>query len=53
MLVSVSFVGSVVIEFRALNSCCVCEKGMCGVIMLGISPSRILIGLHNNEISLF
>ena len=39
---------SVVVEYRALkHACCVGGKGMCGVIVLRISLSRIFIGLHN------
>ena len=43
---------SVVVECRALNPCCVGVRGMCGVILLRISLSRILMGLHNKEIGL-
>ena len=49
----VSFVGSVVIESRALKPCCVSDGGMYGVIVLRISLSRNLTGLHNNEIDLY
>ena len=43
----------VVVECRALKPCCVDERGMCGVILLRISLSRILTGLHNNEIGVY
>ena len=43
---------SVVIESRALKPCFVGDKGVCGVIVLKISLSRILIGLQNKEIGL-
>ena len=49
----VSFVGSVVVKSRALKPCCVSDGGMYGVIVLRISLSRILTGLHNNEIRLY
>jgi len=48
----VSVVRSVVVECKALKPCCVGDSGMCGVIVLRISLSRILMGLHNNEIGL-
>ena len=48
----VSVVRSVVVECRALKPCCVGDKGMCGVIVLRINLSRILIGLHNKEFGL-
>ena len=44
----VSIVRSVVVECRALKPCCVGDRGMCGVVALRISLSRILTGLHNN-----
>ena len=48
----VSVVRSVVVECKALKPCCVGDSGMCGEIVLRISLSRILMGLHNNEIGL-
>ena len=48
----VSAVRSVVVECKALKPCCVGDSEMCGVIVLRISLSRILMGLHNNEIGL-
>lgn len=48
----VSVVRSVVVECKALKPCCVGDSGMCGVIVLRISLSRILTGLHNSEIGL-
>ena len=48
----VSVVRSVVVECEALKPCCVGDSGMCGVIVLRISLSRILTGLHNSEIGL-
>ena len=41
------------VQCRALKSCCVGDSGMCGVNVLRISLSRILTGLHNNEIDLY
>ena len=49
----VSVVRSFVVEFRALKPCCVDDRGICGVIFLRISFSRILTYLHNKEIGLF
>jgi len=46
-------VRSVVVECRALKPCCVDDRGMCGVIVLRISLSRILTRLHNKEIGLY
>ena len=43
----VSVVRSVVVECRALKSCCVGDRGMCSVIVLRISLSGILTGSHN------
>ena len=37
----VSVVRSVVVECKALKPCCVGDSGMCGVIVLRISLSRI------------
>ena len=37
-------VRNVVVECRALKPCCVCDRRMCGVIVLRISLSRILMG---------
>ena len=48
-----AFVRGVVVDCRALKPCCVGDMGMCGVIVLRINLSRILIGLHNKEISLY
>ena len=48
----VSVVRSVVVECRALKPCCVSDRGMCGVIVLRINLSRILMGLHYKEIDL-
>ena len=44
---------SVVVECRALKPCCVGDRGMCGVIVLRISISRIFIGLLNKELCLY
>ena len=49
----VSVVRSVVVGCRALKPCCVGDSGMCGVIVLRVSLSRILTGLHNKEIGLY
>ena len=38
------------LECRALNPCCVGDRGMCGLIVLKISLSRIFTRLHNEEI---
>ena len=46
----VTSVRSAVAECRALKPCCVGDRGMCGVIVLRISLSRILTGFHNKEI---
>ena len=51
-LYCVSVVRSVVVECRALKPCCVGIRGMCGMIVLRISLSRILMGLHIKEIGL-
>ena len=48
----VSVVRSVMVECSALKPCCVGDKGMRGVIVLRISLSRTLMGLHNKEIRL-
>ena len=48
----VSVVRSVVVECRALKPFCVGDRGMCGTIVLRISLSRSLMGLHNKEIGL-
>ena len=48
----VSVVRSAEVECRAQNPFCVGDRGMCGVIGLRISLSRILIGSHNKEIGL-
>ena len=48
----VSVVRSVAVECKALKPCCVGGSGMSGVVVLRISLSRILMGLHNNEIGL-
>ena len=40
----VSFVRSVVVECKTLKRCCVGNKGMCGVTVLRIRVSRILMG---------
>ena len=48
----VSVVRSVVVECRALKPCCVGDRGICGVIVLRISLSINLVGLHNIEIGL-
>ena len=48
----VSVVRTVVIECRALKPCCVGDREMCGVIVLRINLSRILMGLHNDGIGL-
>ena len=44
----VNVVRSVVVECKALKSCCVCERGMFGLVVFRISLPRILTGLHNN-----
>ena len=49
----VSVVRDVVVECRTLMPCFVGERGICGVIVLRISLSRIMIGLHNKEIGLY
>ena len=41
---------NVVVEVRDLKPCCVGDRRMCGVVVLGISLSRVLIGLHKEEI---
>ena len=46
----VSVVRSVVVEYKPLERCCVGERGNCAEIVLRLSLSRILIGLHNKEI---
>ena len=48
----VSVVRSVVVDCGALKLCCVDDTGMCSVIVLRISLSRNLMGLHNKEIGL-
>ena len=48
----VSVVRSVVVEYRALKPCYLSDRGRCGVIVLRISFSRILMGMHNKETSL-
>ena len=45
----VSVVTTVVVECRTLKPCCVGDRRMCGVIMLRINLSRILIGMNNKE----
>ena len=48
----VSIVRSVVVECRALNPCCVGDRGICGVVVLRLRLLRTLMGLHKEEIGL-
>ena len=48
----VSVVRSFVVEWWALKSCCVRERGMCGVTFVRTSLSSILRGLHSREMDL-
>ena len=50
---SVTAVRSSMVECRSLKPCYASNRGMCGVIVLRTSFSRILIRLHNKEIGLY
>ena len=41
---------NVVVECWLLKPCCVCDRGICGCILLRISRSRILDEVHRREI---
>ena len=49
----VSVFRSLVVERKALKPYCIGDMGMCGMILLRISVSRILTVLYNKEIGLY
>ena len=47
-----SVVSSVVVEWYALKSCCVGERGLCSVMFVRTRLSSILRELHSSEMGL-